>query len=150
MQDVFISYSRTDAAFVRRLHDALIERGKDVWMDKEDIAASEDWLAAIYAGIEGSHDVVFVVSPDSVASKICADEVGHALANRKRLVPVLRRELDSTDAPAAIASRNWIFCRDGDDFDMALATLVDTLDTDLERVRAYTRLLVRAREWENG
>jgi TIR domain-containing protein len=35
--DVFVSYSRADEAFVRRLDAALRARGKDVWVDWEDI-----------------------------------------------------------------------------------------------------------------
>jgi hypothetical protein len=34
---VFVSYSRSDREFVRMLVDALIVRGKDVWVDWDDI-----------------------------------------------------------------------------------------------------------------
>ena len=37
MQDVFISYARKDKEFVRRLHAALIEAGRDSWVNWEDI-----------------------------------------------------------------------------------------------------------------
>ena len=50
--------------------------------------------------------------------------------------------------PTELESRNWILCRDADDYDSAVGTLVEALETDLEWVRAHTRLLVRAREWE--
>jgi hypothetical protein len=33
LADVFVSYSRRDAEFVRRLVDTLESRGKDVWVD---------------------------------------------------------------------------------------------------------------------
>ena len=49
--DVFISYSRTDEAFVRRLVTALGEGGLDVWVDWEDIRKSADWRATIERGI---------------------------------------------------------------------------------------------------
>jgi hypothetical protein len=35
--DVFISYAREDQDFVRRLTDALTERGKKAWVDWADI-----------------------------------------------------------------------------------------------------------------
>ena len=49
------------------------------------------------------------------------------------------------------AELNWIFCRDSDDFEEATDTLIRALDTDLKWVRAHTRLLTRAIEWDaNG
>src|SRR4029450_4808664 len=46
---------------------------------------------------------------------------------------------------------NWIFCRDSDDFAEATDKLISALDTDLTWVRAHTRLLTRAIEWDaNG
>ena len=138
MADVFISYSRVDLAFVRRLHDALDARGKDVWMDERDIAPSADWLAEIYAGIEGADDIVFVVSPESVASGICASEVSHAEKHGKRIVPIVVRELGDQAAPAAIAARNWIFFRESDSFDSALDTLVQARRRGISYIDAPT------------
>ena len=43
---------------------------------------------------------------------------------------------------------NWIFCRDGDDFEEAIDKLISVLDTDLDWVHAHTRLLTRAIDWE--
>ena len=37
MADVFISYSRKDADFVRRLHDELLKRDRDTWVDCPDL-----------------------------------------------------------------------------------------------------------------
>ena len=37
MTDVFISYSRKDGDFARRLTNALTASGRDVWVDWEDI-----------------------------------------------------------------------------------------------------------------
>ena len=65
MADVFISYSRKDKDFVRDLHEALAARERDTWVDWEDIPLTAEWLAEIYAGIEGADAFVFVISPDS-------------------------------------------------------------------------------------
>ncbi|MBV9465035.1 MAG: toll/interleukin-1 receptor domain-containing protein, partial [Solirubrobacterales bacterium] len=40
MTAVFISYSRRDQGFVKRLHDALKSRQYEVWVDWEDIPPS--------------------------------------------------------------------------------------------------------------
>jgi hypothetical protein len=45
--DVFVSYSRRDGEFVRRLSDSIAQRGKDVWLDTEGIEDTELFPAAI-------------------------------------------------------------------------------------------------------
>src|SRR5436305_4594969 len=90
--DVFVSYSRRDTDFARDLDAFLTEHGKDVWVDWEDIPPSAVWRADIAAGIEGADSVVFVVSPDSLASENCARELEHARTCGKRIVPVVCRE----------------------------------------------------------
>jgi WD40 repeat protein len=148
MPDVFISYSRRDLEFVRRLHDALVTRGKDVWVDWEDIPPTAEWLQEVFEGIEASDNFLFVITPNSLTSDVCERELRHALARQKRLVPILRRDADGTRVPEALASRNWTFFRDEDAFAHSLDSLVAALDTDLEWVSEHTRLLGRSLEWE--
>jgi WD40 repeat protein len=148
MPDVFISYSRRDLEFVQRLHASLDASGKDVWVDWQDILPTAEWLEEVFEGVESSDNFLFVISPDSLTSEVCARELGHALEQRKRLVPVLRRDADREPMPEALAARNWTFFRDQDDYGASFETLVSALDTDLEWVSAHTRLLGRALEWE--
>ncbi len=147
--DVFISYSRTDREFVRTLHQALSEQNQSIWVDWEDIPPTADWLNEIYSAIEGADAFLFVLSPDSVASEVCGKEVEHAVKHQKRLIPIVRREVDSRGVHPALASHNWLFMRETDDFASAFNMLVEAINTDLEYVRAHTRLLMRAREWES-
>ena len=91
MADVFISYSRRDLDFARRLSEGLEARGKDVWVDLNDILPSAPWMEEIKVAIAEADSVVAVVSPDSVASPVCQEELRHAVGLNKRLVPVSRR-----------------------------------------------------------
>jgi hypothetical protein len=54
MADVFMSYSRRDTEFVRRLADSISGRGKEVWLDTEGIADGEVFPEAIKHAIEQS------------------------------------------------------------------------------------------------
>lgn len=54
MADLFFSYSRSNAPFVRRLHVSLNEAQKDVWVDWEDIPPTAEWLEEIFAAIAGA------------------------------------------------------------------------------------------------
>ncbi|MBA3962755.1 MAG: toll/interleukin-1 receptor domain-containing protein [Chthoniobacterales bacterium] len=146
--DVFISYSRKDEEFVRRLDDELKRRGRQAWVDWEGIRPTEEFMEAIFGAIEGADTFVFVLSPDSVVSKICEREIAHAALHNKRIIPLVAREVDAALVPEAIAKLNWIFGRESDDFEQSVDTLVTALDTDLEWVHSHTRLLTRAVEWE--
>jgi hypothetical protein len=62
----------------------------------------------------------------------------------------LRRDVDPASVRVELTSLNWLFFRDGDDFDESFARLVDALETDLDWRDTHTRLLKRAREWDAG
>lgn len=108
MSDLFLSYSRRDDAFARRMHDALNGAGQDVWADWEDIAPTADWMATIYEAIEDADAFVFVLSPDSVESEICGRELAHAAGLNKRIIPVLLRDVDPKIVPEPAARHQWI------------------------------------------
>ena len=72
---VFISYSRKDIGFADRLEAALKARGFEPLIDRTEIYAFEDWWQRIKALIGTADTIVFILSPDSVASSICGKEV---------------------------------------------------------------------------
>ena len=113
----FISYSRTDQEFVRRLHDALRRRGRDTWVDWQGILPTEEWMAKIRAAIDAAQAFVFVISPASIASTVCRQEIDHAVAQNKRLIPVIALDIEAAGAPESLSRLNWIFIRPSDDFE---------------------------------
>ena len=150
MPDVFISYSRRDAVFVSRLQEALEARGKSVWVDVEGIRAGEVFPEVLRNAIDQSDAFVFVLSPDSLASAYCTDEIGHAEGMEKRILPLLVRPPGDAAVLAAVRDRNWILFDDDSRFEQAADELVQALETDLSHVRDHTRLLVRALEWDGA
>ena len=145
--DAFISYARRDRAAVERLAAALKSRGKDVWVDVEDILGGADWRARIKRGIEACKAFVFVLSPTSLASEHCRQELDQAIALNKLIIPVYHQEIDRGDLQTALADREWIFLRDSDDFESGLGKLVEALETDLAWRDQHTRIAGRTREW---
>jgi WD40 repeat protein len=150
MSDVFISYAREDEEFVRELAEALTHRGKSVWVDWEGIAPTVDWWNEICRGIEGSSLFLIVLSPDSVRSEVCTREIDHAVGLNKRIVPLLRRDVDGLVVPHAIASRNWVPFRAGGAFEPSLDHVVEAMELDPDQLEGHTRWLVRALEWERS
>jgi WD40 repeat protein len=147
---VFLSYSRADAPFARRLLEALEGRGVQAWIDWDDIPPSAEWWKEVERAIESSEAFVFALSPSSLSSPVCQQEIGHALKHNKRLIPVVCRDADTpltSEAGAAIGRINWIFLRTDAEFATGIDRLVDAIETDLDWVREHSRLLVRAVEW---
>ncbi|MBK8023607.1 MAG: TIR domain-containing protein [Chloroflexi bacterium] len=148
MTDVFISYSRKDQDFVRQLFERLSEKDRAAWVDWEGIPVTADWWQEIAKGIDAADNFLFIISPDSVMSQVCNREIEYAVAHNKRLIPIVRREAVPEEMNKALARHNWLYAREGDDFDEVFDALIDALNTDLVYVQGHTRLLVRAREWE--
>lgn len=146
MADVFISYSRADGEYVRCLQSELHRRGKDVWVDVEGIRDAELFPLALRRAIEGSAAFVFVISPESVHSAFCEQEVSHASELNKRIVPLALRDVPDEEIPDEIRFRNWIPAADRESVERLLAAL----EIDLEWERQHARLTVKALEWDQA
>lgn len=149
MADVFVSYSRRDKEFVRVLHDALTKSHYNTWIDWEDIPPTADWWAEIKAGIEETHTFIVVITSESVASRVCRDEIDHAVLHSKRIIPVVRQsDFLREDLHPALAHLQWLFFQADDKFDVAFQALVEAINTDLEYKKTHTRWQVSALKWE--
>ena len=71
---VFVSYSRADKAFANDLVLGLAACGFAPYIDRQDIAAGEDWEKRLEGLIAEADSVVYIVSPDSLASDHCGQE----------------------------------------------------------------------------
>jgi hypothetical protein len=115
----FISHSRRDRVFVRRLYEAMEAVDRTPWVDWEDIEVTAPFLEEIYAGIDAADAFVFVISPDSVTSDICLKELRYASDNNKRIIPIARRHVDPAiikqllpdQKGDEIAESNWVRAR---------------------------------------
>lgn len=148
--DVFISYSRADSDMARRLNNALQTQGKTTWFDQESIASGTDFQREIYRGIQQCDNFLFILSPRSVNSPYCADEVDYAASLNKRIVTVLYRPVDPADLHPTLAAVQWIdFNQHGGEFYPNFSELVRTLDTDREHVHQHTQWLQRSLDWQS-
>lgn len=67
--DIFISYTRSDRLIVRRLGQALREKGFAVWLDEHEIELGDRILAKIQEGVKQSRYLALWLTNDSVKSK---------------------------------------------------------------------------------
>jgi hypothetical protein len=147
---VFISYSRKDAAFADRVWDALKERGFLAAIDHDEIFSLEKWWDRLKTLMLQADTVVFVVSPNSIASKVALNEVEFASSMNKRFAPIIwRRVEEDSKVPEKIREYNFIFFDDESQFPSSMDRLVEALNTDIDWLRLHTEYGQAARKWSN-
>ena len=121
MTQLFISYSRKDIAFARRLAGDLEKAGYTVWWDITDLRGGDDWVRVIPEAIETSDFVVVVLSPDSTASEWVRKEYTQALSLRKKIIPIMLR---TTAVPFALNTINYLDFTSEQDYAESLNALL--------------------------
>ncbi|MCC6615179.1 MAG: TIR domain-containing protein [Anaerolineae bacterium] len=89
MPRLFISYSRTDESFARRLATSLSEMGADIWIDIQNIPAGMKWSSAIQQGLDVCDAMIVVITPSSASSDNVEDEWQYYRDRGKPIVPVM-------------------------------------------------------------
>ena len=105
MAKLFISYSRKDIDFVRKLAGDLESAGYDVWWDLTDLRGGDDWVKTIPAAIASSKYVIVVLTPEAVESEWVRKEYTQALSLRKKIIPIL---LKPGNVPFALNTINFV------------------------------------------
>ena len=153
MPEVFIAYAREDEPFARRLHDALSSSGREpVWdQDHAAVPFSMPWRQEIREAIQNSDKFIYIISPDSLASEPCANELAQALELSKQVIPILRRMPGEGQAvPKAIEELNWILFGEDAEFGCSFRRFSTALDIDVAWTKTHTRLLGRAAQWASS
>ncbi len=169
MGDVFISYSRRDAAFVQQLNTAFVGANRVVWIDWQSIPRGEAWEHEIELGIENSDTFLCVISEHWLTSEICHRELTYAREQHKRIFPLIRQRVEGDvesgvqkvwrEAPYAPAAQenwdyirhlNWVFFDVETRFQTEFIALLKALDEDQPHIKAHTRYQNRALEWERS
>jgi TIR domain-containing protein len=123
MTQIFISYSRKDINFARKLAGDLEKAGYEVWWDLTDLRGGDDWPRVIPAAIESSQYVIVVLSPNSAISDWVEKEYTQALSLRKKIIPIM---LANSRVPFALNTINYIDFS-GEDYAASLNSLLATL-----------------------
>ena len=104
-RQVFISYSRKDIKFARRLASDLKKAGFDVWWDISNLKGGDDWVRFIPAAIEDNYHFVVLLSPSSIHSEWVEKEYTHAIGKRKKIVPAM---IKPCEVPFALNTINYV------------------------------------------
>lgn len=88
MPHIFISYSKQNRDYARKLTAKLLAEGFDVWID-ERIDYGENWWNAILEAIKGSGAFIVIMTPESLGSRWVQREVTLADQWQKPAFPIL-------------------------------------------------------------
>lgn len=134
--------------FALRLFEALQQHDFDVKIDTRSLPSLEDWRRELLSFIRESDGVIFIVSPASVTSKVCAWEVEQVVALKKRLAPLILQPVEDDRLPDDLAKINYLRFDDPDLFDAQVEKLAVALRSDQAWVKEHTRLGELARRWD--
>jgi TIR domain len=107
--DVFLSYSHKDMAWVKEFATTLKNCGVTTWFDDNDIKPGDNWQEAIEQALRESNTLVLVLSQSNVNSPWTFFELGAAVADKKRIIPVLAGDIDISQVPLLV--RNFQMLR---------------------------------------
>lgn len=151
MTQLFISYSEKDGAIQEKVRKRLVREGFTVWVNTVDIPTATDFQLAIERGIEKADNIVLLLSPNSIASQYCQQELTYARRYHKRIIPLLVESMDVATLPSDLQMVQFIdFSSLASDihFDRAVAELIRTLRSSADYVALHKRLLVKALAWD--
>lgn len=103
--ELFISYSVANKAFVERLVADLEAGDRQVWVGHLNLKGGQDWPNTIEEAIDRSAVVLVVLSPESAESQYVRAEYGYAIAQHKRVVPLYLQECK---VPMLLEPLHWI------------------------------------------
>jgi WD40 repeat protein len=146
--DLFISYSRRDAAFALRLREQLALAGKTCWIDQGNIAHGEEWWPTILAAIERSACFVCLVSPPFQQSRPCHAEAVHARALNKKIIQILHQDVASI--PETVQHVTAIPWSPADAPETLAQLVLAAIERDFEYQRQRRDVLAKALEWQHG
>jgi WD40 repeat protein len=149
--DVFISYSRADSDFARKLNEALQIQGKTTWFDQEVMAVEADFEQEIKEDIENSDNFLLIITPNSINCSYCFEQTEYAKKLNKKIVIIFYENIDPQLLPLGLTTLQWIdFNKNNQDFYGNFSELIRILDTDRDHVHSHTKWSQRAREWKEN
>jgi len=89
LYDVFISYSHKDEELAKELRQLLEDKGLKCFMSSMDISPGDPWAETIRDALEGSQELLLVITADSIDSKWVMCEGGAGWVLKKRMIPAL-------------------------------------------------------------
>lgn len=128
MAQIFISYSRRDTEFVKKLAYQLEEAGFDIWLDTDDlIPGTPNWEQSIRNAIDNAEAILLVASPDSRQSSYVQGELSLAQLRQCPVYPIWANGDEWIESiPLGMVNYQYVDCR-GQQFESGLQEVIATM-----------------------
>lgn len=104
---VFLSYSRKDTAFMKRVKTDLLRANLAVWTDENLEPGTASWQQSIEHALKNSGSMMCILSPDSAKSQWVREELHFARIHNINLILLLARGEERESIPFGYASAQW-------------------------------------------
>lgn len=144
-KDVMISYSHQDKEFMRKIKGALEDSGVTVWVDESDLSAGAEFLSKIGQAIIDAKLFLTILSPTSLDSKYCKDELALAYVSSKPIFPCALVPFDELSRimdfgmRLQLAPLQWIMFTDDRAFKDAFSELIESLKYKLDQINKVSQ-----------
>jgi len=152
LSQIFLSFADEDKTIKENIRKTLMRESFTVWTNKSDISAGSAFQEVVNQGIEEADNFVYLISLDSLKSEDCQEEVRHALANNKRIIPLLVEETDLELIPLELSKLHFIdFTKseDAEKYQLSIDKLIGDLKEESSYYEEHKMLLVKSRQWQN-
>lgn len=106
--DVFLAYAMTDRDWVKPFAEALKAEGLTAWFDVADLSPGARWAEEVEEALRASRTLVAILSSESVKNNWMFFEIGAAVADQKRIIPVWTEEISVQEIPLLLRSFNGL------------------------------------------
>jgi hypothetical protein len=134
MPDCFISYSSTDLEFAQAVHRDLSAQGVSAFMAAISLRPGDHWSTEIHNALRESSWVIFLASRAACASSYVQQEIGGALGQSKRLIPVVW-DMPPAELPGWVNQIHALDIRGrtADDIQQRIVSIADWIKQDKAR-----------------
>jgi HEAT repeat protein len=101
---ILISYAYVDADFALALACDLKNAGVPAWIDRLDTPPEANWASAAQIALHQASAMIFILSPEAIASRYCRDELQHVSSRNCPIIPVILRNVPPPDWPGELQS----------------------------------------------
>jgi hypothetical protein len=130
--NVFLSYSHQDEKWVREFASALKNSGVTAWFDANDISPGEDWQEVIQQALRESNTLVVFLSTNNVNSPWTFFELGAAVADNKKIIPILSEDLDVNQVPLLIRKFQMLRTKSPTEAGIRVAEVIEKSSPELK------------------
>ena len=106
--DIFLSYSHKDKPWVSEFVATLKKAGIKAWFDQSEIAPGERWQEKIQQALRDSKTLVVILSQNNIESPWTFFELGAAVADHKRIIPIATDDFDLRKLPLLLRQYQFL------------------------------------------